>query len=511
MEHLVWQFAATVAGLALLRGVLRWQQGMRGERMAQNVLADVRGRMYRHLQGLSLGYFDRRPTGKILVRFVGDANALRSWLARTVVTVPAEVLTLVGVAVALAFIKVDLLAAAALPLLAALPAFLWINPRARAWTREGRTGQTRLCGLLGDRVSAVNVIKGVGAQEAAATEVQHMIDGVAEANIRRGRLDAWSRSLSASAALASLGAVGVWGLRCYLGGSLSQGDLLAAVWLTFLLRGPVTRLSGANVVHQRARVAVERIAALLERPGEPGWSPALPVYVGPGRTISMRRVAYKNPAGDWIIRNLTATIVGPGLVCVTDESGRAGSVLFELLLRLRRPHKGRIYLDGQDARNVRVSDIRRRIGWVDRQRHVVDVVAMLMRGGNTVDDPQFAAVWAATQAIAPGAALEDNRRTLRDHMARDARLRLAVAGALLDDPPILLLDDPTSQLTEAGTGRLLDWLRQASRTRLVIVATNDARIVQVAAQTIHLQHTARKSFSGNGAVPPRTRDALRAV
>ena len=114
-ERLLWQFAAMVAGLVLLRGVLRWQQGLRGERMAQGVLADVRGRMYRHLQGLSQGYFDRRPTAKILIRFVGDANALRSWLARTVVTVPADALTLVGVAVALVTILPDLLAAAALP------------------------------------------------------------------------------------------------------------------------------------------------------------------------------------------------------------------------------------------------------------------------------------------------------------------------------------------------------------------------------------------------------------
>jgi ABC-type bacteriocin/lantibiotic exporter with double-glycine peptidase domain len=361
-------------------------------------------------------------------------------------------------------------------------------------------------------VSAVNVIKSVGSQGAVADEVQGIIDRIAAVNTRRGRLDAWGQSLSATGALVSLGAVGFWGIRCHLGGSLTQGDLLAAVWLTLLLRGPVTRLTGANVVHQRARVAVERIGALLERAGEPGWSPELPPYPGPGRTIKLRRLAYKDATRNWVMRDLNATIEGPALVCVTDDTGRAGSILFELLLRLRRPHKGRIYFDGHDARSVRVSDIRQRIGWVDRERHVVDVVAMfLQRNGNTLDDPRFAAAWASTQTIAPGAALEVDHRTRRADVARDVRLRLALTCALLDDPPMLLLDDPTSQLTEAGTGGLLDWLRQASRTRLVIVATNDPRIVPAATQTIHLQHTTREPASGNGAASPQTIEGIPSV
>jgi ABC-type bacteriocin/lantibiotic exporter with double-glycine peptidase domain len=469
--------------------------------------------MYRHLQALSQGYFDRRPTAKILIRFVGDANALRSWLARAVVTVPADVLTLVGVGAALATILPDLLAAAALPLLAMVPVLVWINPRARRWTREGRRSQTRLCALLDHRVSAVSVIKSIGAQEPVAAEVQGMIERVAAANVRRARLDAWTQSLSAAASLASLGAVGLWGIHCYLAGSLSQGDLLAAVWLTLLLRSPVTRLNGANVVHQRARVAVERIGALLEREPERGWSPTLAAYTGPGRTIKLRRLSYRDAAGNWVIRDLTATIEGPGLVCVTDESGRAGGILFELLLRLRRPHKGRVFLDVQDARKIRVADLRQRIGWVDRGRHGVDLVAMsLQRNGKTVDDPRFAAAWVSTRTIAPAAPAADAGALLdrwdpdgkRDHLARDVHLRLAVTCALLGDPPILLLDDPTAELTEASALRFVEWLREISPTRLVVVATNDPRIVQTATQTIHLLHTARKSASGNSAVPLRT-------
>jgi hypothetical protein len=258
--------------------------------------------------------------------------------------------------------------------------------------------------------------------------VQGMIDRVATANVHRARLDAWTQSLSAAAALASLGAVGFWGIHCYLEGSLGQGDLLAAVWLTLLLRSPVTRLSGANVVHQRARVAVERIGALLEREPESGWSPTLAAYDGPGRTIQLRRLSYRDATHNWVIQNLNATIEGPRLVCVTDESGRAGSILLELLLRLRRPQKGRIFLDGQDARKVRVADLRQRIGWVDGGRHVAELVAMSwQRNGKTVDDPRFAAVWASTQVIAGGRMPDVSRSLEFGQQTRSPRSRSPVA------------------------------------------------------------------------------------
>ncbi len=496
----VWTFAAIVAGLALLRGVFRWQQGMRGERLAQRVVADLRVRMFGHLQELSQGYFDRRPTGKILIRFVGDANALRTWLAKTVITVPAELLTILGVALAVAAITPQLLLAAALPLIAILPAQLWINPRARAWTREGRRKQSHLCGVLGERISTMKVIKSVGAQCVSAAEVQSLLEQTAQANIHRGRLDAWSHSISATAALTSVGAVGLWGVGLVHGGLLNEADLLAAVWLTLLLRGPVTRLGGANVVHQRARVAAERIASLLEHPSERGWSPALLPWSGAVRFIRLRRVGYKHPTGHWVFRGLSTTITGPGLVAVTDEADRAASMLLELLLRLRRPHHGRIELDEADVRTLHVADIRRRIGWVDRERRVADVVKMTPGSEPRWTDEHCRAVWGSTEGIAPEVPFERYRATLHnmdsesrktDGLTREERLRMAVCSALLNDPPILLLDDPTSELPAEDVGRLTEWLIGVSQVRLVIVATNDARIVQCSSQTIHLPRTGR--------------------
>ena len=152
-EQLLWIFAGVLLGLTVVRAALRWQQGVRGERLAQGVLAEMRGRMYTHVQRLSLGYFDRRPAGRVLIRFIGDANALRTWLSRTVVAVPADVLTVLCIATAVGWIHLEVLLAAFVPLIALVPALVWINPRARQWTRTGRrrpcTGLPATTGVTG--------------------------------------------------------------------------------------------------------------------------------------------------------------------------------------------------------------------------------------------------------------------------------------------------------------------------------------------------------------------------
>ncbi len=505
----LWIFAAILGGLVLLRGFLGWQKRLQGERLAQFVLADVRSNMYAHLQTLSQGYFDRRPSGKILIRFVGDANTLRTWIARTVIAVPADALTIVAVAIAMSVVNAELLVAAVIPLVLILPALALINPRTRTLTRAVRSSQSRLCGVLNERLASLGMVKAAGAQDADRGCVQELIDAVAAVKVKRAGLDAWARAVSVTAVAASLGAVGVWGTRLYLLDNVSQADLLAAVWLTVLFRGPIRRLASANLVHQRARVAVERIGALLAKPGEPGWSPELPAYSGPGLRVELKRLGYRGADGEWLFHRLDVVMHGPGLVCLTSDGGQVGATLLELLLRLRRPHKGRICLDGADIRKIHVASVRRNMGFVDRDHRVANVTGLLLDAtvGKNEEvwsqvERRLEALWPITQSIAPSGELSRCMQTLRAHahrrwiesrLACDERLRFSICCALLNDPPILLLDDPTHGLNPSGVQRLVEWLDETARSRLVIAATNDERLIAAGRQVVCISMADRKS------------------
>jgi len=490
-----------VAALVLLllagaQGVLRWWRAQLGERLAQGVLADVRTRMYAHLQGLAQGYYDRRPAGRIVVRFVGDASALRTWIARTIVGMPADAATVAGVALAVASIEPRLLLVAALPLTLLVPVQLFLAPRARRLTRQGRTWQARLCGFLGERLAAMNAIQAANAQAPDRDEATRMIAGIEIANVARGRLDAWSQALSLAATTAALGAVGLYGAWLHDAGALGQADLLATVWLLLLIRGPIQRLAQASVIHQRVRVATERIAALLERRAEAS-SPRQEPYSGPGSSVILRRLSYRDRHGEWLLRGVSAHVSGPDLLLVRGGSERARSALLELLLRVRRPHEGRIRLDGRDVRRLRVHDVRASMGWIDRERRVAEV-AIAWTPGGLAASPGLAAARAAAAILAPPTE-EESPATL-DALRRAtpaARLHLAAVVALLRDPPILLVDEPTLGLGEEEAEAAREWCLAMARTRLVVVASADPSLLPLAGQVLDLG--AREVANGSAA------------
>src|SRR5262249_28809421 len=159
---------------------------------------------------------------------------------------------------------------------------------------------------------------------------------------------------------------------------------------------PINRLTRANVVHQRARVVLERIQSLLARETEPGWSAELQPYTGPGQSITLRRFGRRAEEDQWIIPKLSCTIQGPGLVAVSGEAGNAKTVFLELLMRLRLPHEGSYYLDGRDVRTLRVADVRARMGWVDR--HATFVPSLL---NGTSDDAARAQLASALSFLLP--------------------------------------------------------------------------------------------------------------
>jgi ABC-type transport system involved in cytochrome bd biosynthesis fused ATPase/permease subunit len=236
------------------------------------------------------------------------------------------------------------------------------------------------------------------------------------------------------------------------------------------------------------------MGSLLNRPVEPGWSEKLPAYNGPGRRIQLRRLSYRGQDGHWILRDFHAVIKGPGLVTITDDGRHVGRVLLELLMRLRRPHKGRIRFDRIDARKLSVASIRRQMGWLDRDRRAVNVVSFALGTGEwACVEERLKKLWPQTECIAPNVSLAAcvtamrslSHRSWNDaRLARDARLRFAVCCALVQGPSILLMDDPTRDLDGSEAQQFIDWLAEAALSRLIIAVTADPRLLSMSRQTV---------------------------
>lgn len=451
---------AALVALCLVRGAARWVQGVFGDRVGHDVVADLRHRMVESLSALSIGYFDRRRLGSTLVRFVGDAGSIRTWVSRTLIGVPVDILTVLACLVSVAVIAPPLTIPAVAPLLVVLPTAWIINARARRLTSEGRRQQARLGGEIGDLLEDLPYMRAAGV-DGNLDVISGHIDGSRHAFRSRAALDGWSRAVSLAAGSLAAVSVGIVGADILSSGNAGIGDVVAVLWVSLILRGPVNRLAQANVISQRAKVAVERVEALVDRRAESEYqrgSEALPP--GGPRSISSKR--------ELVHRNRERTVEIPpfllpamGLVRIEGDA-KGARAFFEMLLRFRRPHEGRLKVDGLDTRKIDLAALRDSMIWIDAERRSLRFYAL------RIHRQVLESVWDSISQLDDGRSLE---RTLTDDGTPSPRLLVAVLKAL--DRPRALLEDPLADCPASLQSALRAELRGMAEKRLILVSGHD--------------------------------------
>lgn len=475
-------FAAVglLGGIAIARGVFRSAQNFVSAKAAHRILAAVRERMFAHLQRLPLPHLEGKDPGRILVRFIGDANSLTTWLSQTLVCTPADVLAIFVCFAILWHFHPQLAIAFMLPPALMIPVVLVINPQARRTTRSARREQSKLCGALNSFVPDLRWIKAAGLEGTTMGCVGRHVQEIARLRVQRTKYDALLDGAAYGVSACGVAAVVVTALWLLRAGSLQQSDLWAAAWLSLHARAPANRLFKANVIHQRAMVALERIGKLLEREPEKGWSQDQLPYQGPGLAIEVKNLGYQL-GSTWAIRQFSASFVSPGLVVLRADG--ASRYLFDLLLRIRRPHRGSILLDGIDLRKLRVDDLRRHIRLIDCGR--ADTAQLARRLRAYCREKSFAnrltLAWAKTGPLAPQATLGGlydqlggRNAPLDKHVEfpGNTLVRLLCALALMDDPPVLLIEEPFRHFPAQQRPQVAEWISSLANQRLVFVSSS---------------------------------------
>jgi len=469
-----------IVGAFLLAGLANWGMsyvqtyltGWVGER----ILADLRIKLFGHLQRLSLGFFERNRAGVIISRLTNDVEALDQLVTDGVTTLVQSTLTLIGTAILLFILDWRL----ALATLAVIPImsvgtilFRMHSSRAYAAVRE-RLGL--VTATLAEDIAGMRIVQAFTREDRNIAHFREVADGYREANMRTVVLNALYFPFVDLVSSVALAVVLGYGGHLYFQGALTLGTLFAFLLYVQNFFDPVQQLSQLYSTFLSATAALDKIMDVLdEKPQvvDEAGAGELPPVKG---HVRFEHVRFGYGDGPDVLPDLDLDVPAGTTVALVGHTGAGKSTIAKLLARFYDPRDGRITIDGIDLRKVTQASLRHQLGIVPQEGFLfAGTVAENIAFGRP--DASGDEVLQAAQAV--GAhdfilRLEDGYET--EVQERGSRLSLgqrqliALARALLADPRILILDEATSSV-DIGTERKIERalrLLLAGRTAFII-------------------------------------------
>ena len=479
---------AAVVAIALVNFLTTLYSG----NTAARLLADLRQRIYRHVQALPLGYHENHRQGDTLALMTYEVAQLGTFLTSTLTSIPSRLLTVIG-AVAIMF-TIDPLLAAIVPIL--VPAYYLVlrivGRRLRGLAVRIQEAEAEVVAVADENLEMLPAIKAYAREDIEAARygaaVGHSMALAQKQNRIYAVLGPAIDLASATAAIALLVVAG-GNLRS---GTMSPTELFSFLFYAALLTRPVSALSFIYGQVQTARGTLNRLHAVLQQEPEAGYGAdgALKNVKG---AISLRGVSFAYPDREPVLDNVDLEIPAGQIVALVGENGAGKTTLVNLLLRFYEPDEGTIGFDGQDIGAVQLQELRRQFGLVPQRP--------LLFNGTIRDNIGFGLAGASNEAIAQAARLAQAHdfvsgltkgydTEIGDHGVRlsgGQRQRIALARALLADPPVLILDEATSMFDLDGEQAFIASCEQALKGRTVILITHRPASLALAERLLRVE------------------------
>jgi ATP-binding cassette subfamily B protein len=493
LQTLVWIVAAfVVIGLVAfgLSSLQTYLTGWVGER----ALADLRIRLFAHLQRLSLGYFERNRTGAIISRITNDVEALDTLITDGLTSLVQNLMLLIGTAVVLFVLdwRLALATLSVIPLMAA--ATIWFRVRSNRAYRRVRERIGLVTATLAEDIAGMRVVQSYAREPRNQTSFRGINSRYRDANYETIVLN--GLYFPAVDFLASLATAIVLGYGGYLlvNDQVSIGTLLAFFLYLANFFDPVQQLSQLYNTFLSATAALDKIIEVLDEEPEivdPPSAAPLPRLDGHVRFEGVRFGYGSLPE---VLHGIDLDVAAGTTVALVGQTGAGKSTIAKLIARFYDVREGRITIDGHDVRDVEQKSLRRQLGVVPQEGFlfagtVTENIAFGRMEATRAEVEQAAAAVGADGWIAE---LEDGYDTQLGErgfrLSLGQRQLLAFARALLADPRILILDEATSSV-DIGTERVIErGLHRLLAGRTAFVIAHRLSTIQSADLIVVLAH-----------------------
>lgn len=492
---LVLAVCGALLGVRLSLAIIGYVRSMIMVVIGNRVVFDIRQQLYRHLQRLSMRYFETRSTGRIMTRILYDVSAIQQTLTGNLVDIITNSTTILFVFVLVFSInwRLALVAVGVLPLY--VINFLVWQPIIRRASRDAREQFSAVSGQLNDAISGIRVIKAFTRERSEARRFVHEIREIIDLNVQAGRARTWLGVISSFlTGVASIIVIYIGGREILFAGRMSYGELIQFNAYMTMLYSPIIALVTINDQIQVAMAAIERIFELFDTTPEIQERRNPIILRSCEGRVELEHVYFAYDPSEDVLTDVTFTAEPGTVTALVGRSGSGKSTLVNLIPRFYDPTRGRILLDGKDLRDLQITSLRKQIGMVMQESFLF---AGTLRDNIRYGRPDAADSEVVQAAIAANAhdfitefpdGYETRVGERGTRLSGGQRQRISIARAILRNPRILILDEATSALDSESEQAIQEALEYLMQGRTTFTIAHRLSTVMNATEIIVLDH-----------------------